>query len=82
MQGEDRRRLISRVRRRTALAAAAVLAALWIAIVEQLEAGHDPVLKEQASGTTTTTTTTTSSTTTTTLPCATQEQGADSPTTQ
>jgi hypothetical protein len=70
IQGESRRHLIRVTRRRVALAAAAVLGALWLAIIGQLKAGDDPVLKESeaaapaSTNTTTTSTTTTSKTTT------------------
>ncbi|MEA2271365.1 MAG: hypothetical protein QOI98_73, partial [Solirubrobacteraceae bacterium] len=44
IQGDARRRLISSMRRRSALAAAVVLAVVWLALYAQLKAGDDPVL--------------------------------------
>jgi len=44
--GEKRRRLINSLRGRVALAAAAVLGALWLAFAGRVEGGDDPVLKE------------------------------------
>jgi cytoskeletal protein RodZ len=64
IEGEPRRRLIGRVRVRVALAAAALLGALWLALVGQLKAGDDPVLRP-ASATTSGTTSTPSTGTTT-----------------
>jgi cytoskeletal protein RodZ len=71
--GEPRRKLISSMRFRVALAAAAVLAAAWLAIVGQLKAGDDPFIKETsktksstgASNTTPSTETSTTKTSTT-----------------
>jgi hypothetical protein len=68
IEGEPRRKLIAVTRRRVALAAAAVLAALWLAIVGQLKAGSDPVLKDTTSGAAAPATTGTTTTTTETTP--------------
>ena len=62
IQGEPRRRLIRVTRQRVALAAAAVLAALWLALVEELHAGNDPVVKAPPSTTAAATTTATTTT--------------------
>jgi hypothetical protein len=68
IEGEPRRKLIAVTRTRVALAAAAVLAALWLAIVGQLKAGNDPVLKDTTSGAAAPATTGTTTTTTETTP--------------
>jgi hypothetical protein len=66
IEGEPRRKLIAVTRRRVALAAAAVLAALWLAIVGQLKAGSDPFVKDTSNAAAPATTTTTTPETTTT----------------
>ena len=62
IEGGPRRKLIAVTRTRVALAAAAVLAALWLAIVGQLKAGNDPVVKDTTSAASTSPETTTTTT--------------------